>query len=81
LLCGLPNSPEKTVVTEHFNTCLKKGRGLGKASLALDPNDLRSCVEEKIVEQIEPAAWNPCKVTEAAEKESLVEVMTAWRRP
>jgi hypothetical protein len=35
LLCGLPNSPEKTVVTEQFNTCLKKGRGLGKASLAL----------------------------------------------
>jgi hypothetical protein len=35
LLCGLPNSPEKTVVTEQFDTCIKKGRGLGKASLAL----------------------------------------------
>jgi hypothetical protein len=35
LLCGLPNSPEKTVVTEQFDTCFKKGRGLGRKSLDL----------------------------------------------
>ena len=48
---------------------------------ALDPNNLRACVEEEIRGWIEPTAWNRCKVTEAAEKESLVEVMAAWVRP
>jgi hypothetical protein len=48
---------------------------------ALDPNDLRACVEEEIRSQIEPTAWSRCKVVEAAEQRSLVEVMSAWRQP
>jgi hypothetical protein len=48
---------------------------------ALDPNDLRACVEEEIRSQIEPTAWSRCKVVEAAEQKSLVEVMSAWRQP
>jgi hypothetical protein len=47
---------------------------------ALDPNDLRACVEEEIRSQIEPTAWRRCKVVEAAEQKSLVEVMSAWRQ-
>jgi hypothetical protein len=46
---------------------------------ALDPNVLRACVEEKIREQIEPTAWERCKVVERAEKESLFTVMSGWR--
>ena len=48
---------------------------------ALDPNELRACVEEKIQECIEPVAWQRCKVVERAEKESLRTVMTNWRVP
>jgi hypothetical protein len=46
---------------------------------ALDPNDLRACVEQKILEHIEPTAWRRCKVTEQAEQESLIEVMASWK--
>jgi hypothetical protein len=46
---------------------------------ALDPNRLRACVEEEICRRIEPTAWDRCRITEAAEQESLVEVMGAWR--
>ena len=45
---------------------------------ALDPNDLRACVEEEIRSQIEPTAWKRCKVVEHAEQESLREVMASW---
>jgi hypothetical protein len=45
---------------------------------ALDPNDLRACVEEKILECIEPIAWERCKVVEHAEKVSLRQVMASW---
>jgi hypothetical protein len=48
---------------------------------ALDPNDLRTCVEEKILEEIEPIAWERCKVVERAEQESLRTVMTKWCAP
>jgi hypothetical protein len=46
---------------------------------ALDPNELRNCVEQEIISQIEPIAWKRCKDTEKAERESLVEVMKGWR--
>lgn len=48
---------------------------------ALDPNDLRTCVEEKILEEIEPIAWERCKVVERAEQELLRAVMTKWCAP
>jgi hypothetical protein len=46
---------------------------------ALDPNDLRVCVEEKILEHIEPIAWERCKAVEHAEQESLRTVLSKWR--
>jgi hypothetical protein len=45
---------------------------------ALDPNDLRACVEREIIERIESTAWERCKMVEAAEQESLVSIMTQW---
>jgi hypothetical protein len=47
---------------------------------ALDPNELRDCVEQEILKRIEPAAWERCRVVEAAEQESLIRVMAAWGR-
>jgi hypothetical protein len=45
---------------------------------ALDPNELRDRVEQEILKQIEPVAWERCKVVERAEQESLRDVMAAW---
>ena len=38
---------------------------------AMDPNDLRDCVEREIKELIEPVAWQRCEVVNKAEQESL----------
>jgi hypothetical protein len=47
---------------------------------AMDPNDLRDCVEEAIKDLIEPEAWERCETVNQAEQESLKNVMGAWRR-
>ena len=38
---------------------------------AMDPNDLRDCVEQAIVGLIEPVAWQRCEVVNKAEQELL----------
>jgi hypothetical protein len=45
---------------------------------ALDPNDLRACVEAEILKCIEPEAWRRCKTVESAERESLRAFLTGW---
>jgi hypothetical protein len=45
---------------------------------ALDPNDLRDCVEEAIKSHIEPVAWERCVTVEKAERESLRTVLDSW---
>jgi hypothetical protein len=45
---------------------------------AMDPNDLRSRVEDEIVAHIEPEAWERCRVVDEAERESLRHVLDAW---
>jgi hypothetical protein len=46
---------------------------------AMDPNDLRDRVEAEIVARIfDQDAWNRCKTVEAAEGDSLREVLEAW---
>jgi hypothetical protein len=45
---------------------------------AMDPNDLRDCVEEAIKEWIEPKAWKRCEIVNAAEQESLKTVLKGW---
>jgi hypothetical protein len=48
---------------------------------AMDPRDLRECVEEAIKELIEPIAWERCEIVNKAEQESLQTVLSAWGRP
>jgi hypothetical protein len=45
---------------------------------AFDPNDLRERVEREIEAQIEWDAWRRCKVVEAAEQQSLEQVISLW---
>jgi hypothetical protein len=45
---------------------------------AMDPNDLRDCVEEAIKQYIEPVAWARCERVNAAELESLRTVLGKW---
>ena len=45
----------------------------------MDPNDLRDCVEEAIVDLIEPTAWRRCEVVNRAEQESLKTILKGWR--
>jgi hypothetical protein len=46
---------------------------------AMDPNDLRDCVEEAIRDLIEPTAWRRCEVVNRAEQESLKTILKGWR--
>jgi hypothetical protein len=48
---------------------------------AMDPNELRDCVENSIVELIEPVAWNRCEVVNKAEQESLKTILGKWGAP
>jgi hypothetical protein len=45
---------------------------------AMDPNDLRSCVENAIAELIEPVAWKRCEIVNKAEQESLQSILEHW---
>jgi hypothetical protein len=47
---------------------------------AMDPNDLRDCVEEAIIGLIEPVAWQRCEVVNNAERESLKTILARWPR-
>jgi hypothetical protein len=46
---------------------------------ALDPNDLRTLVEEAIRGEIEPVAWERCDQINKAERESLRTVLAGWK--
>jgi hypothetical protein len=48
---------------------------------AMDPRDLRECVECEIEQLIEPEAWARCERVNAAELESLQSILSSWRRP
>jgi hypothetical protein len=45
---------------------------------AMDPNDLRACVEKEIKDLIEPVAWERCMTVNRAEQESLQTVLGKW---
>jgi hypothetical protein len=45
---------------------------------AMDPNDLRDCVEQAIKELIEPEAWARCEAVNRAEQESLKTIIAKW---
>jgi hypothetical protein len=46
---------------------------------ALDPNNLRTAVEDAIRAEIEPTAWKRCEIVEKAERESLRHVLDSWK--
>jgi hypothetical protein len=46
---------------------------------AMDPNDLRTRVEQAIRKHIEPIAWERCKMVERAEQDSLRTILSNWR--
>jgi hypothetical protein len=46
---------------------------------AMDPNDLRDCVEEAIKELIEPVAWERCETVNQAQQKSLETVLQRWK--
>jgi hypothetical protein len=46
---------------------------------ALDPNDLRDCVEREIRKLIEPVVWKRCEDVNNAEQESLRTVLDSWK--
>jgi hypothetical protein len=45
---------------------------------AMDPNDLRDCVEAGIQALIEPKAWERCEAVNKAERESLRTIIAKW---
>jgi hypothetical protein len=45
---------------------------------AMDPNDLRDCVERAIIGLIEPVAWRRCEVVNKVEQESLKTFLEQW---
>jgi hypothetical protein len=47
---------------------------------AMDPNDLRDCVRDAIMELIEPVAWKRCDRVNKAEQESLKAIIAKWPR-
>jgi hypothetical protein len=63
----------KWFVSNYGNTCWELD--------AMDPNDLRECVEKAIKDLIEPEAWERCEVQNKAEEGSLRFVMERWRNP
>jgi hypothetical protein len=48
---------------------------------AMDPNDLRDCIEQEIEKLIEPVAWQRCEVVNQAEQESLKTILEKWGQP
>ena len=46
---------------------------------ALDPNDLRTLVEEAIRAEIEPIAWARCDLVNRAEQKSLQTILAKWK--
>jgi hypothetical protein len=46
---------------------------------AMDPNDLRDCVEQTILELIDPVAWERCEIVNHAEQESLRTILQKWK--
>jgi hypothetical protein len=48
---------------------------------AMDPNDLRDCVEQAIIELIEPVAWERCELINRAQQESLQTILGKWGSP
>ena len=47
---------------------------------AMDPRDLRRCVDKAVKKLIEPVAWKRCERVNKAEQQSLKTVLASWGR-
>jgi hypothetical protein len=77
---GLPSFPASDkrkdpryswFVQHHGNRCWEID--------AMDPRDLRECVEREIKTLIEPVAWARCEAVNKAELESLRTILSKWK--
>jgi hypothetical protein len=77
---GLPSFPVSDKRKDpRYKWWLRNGYGPRCWELdAMDPNDLRDCVEREIRKLIEPTAWQRCEMVNAAEQESLKTVLKKW---
>jgi hypothetical protein len=80
---GLPSAPVEDKRNDpRFKWYRERGYGSQFWELdAMDPRDLRDCVEKAIKEWIEPEAWKRCEIVNAAEQESLKTVLGNWGKP
>ena len=76
---GLPSFPAADKVKDKRHKWFVANYGDRCWELdAMDPNDLRDCVENAIAELIEPVAWERCEVINKAEQESLKTIIAKW---
>ncbi|ESX95874.1 hypothetical protein [Mesorhizobium sp. LNJC405B00] len=77
---GLPYFPASDKVADRRHAWFVQNHGSKCWELdAMDPRDLRNCVEREIKALIEPHAWARCETVNAAELESLQSILTGWR--
>lgn len=77
---GLPYFPASDKRTDKRHDWFVQNHGAQCWELdAMDPRDLRDCVEQEIKGLIEPEAWARCETVNAAELESLQTILTGWR--
>ncbi|WP_192178809.1 hypothetical protein [Mesorhizobium amorphae] len=77
---GLPYFPASDKRTDKRYDWFVQNHGAHCWELdAMDPRDLRECVQQEIEKLIEPEAWARCETVNAAELESLQSILSGWR--
>jgi hypothetical protein len=78
---GLPSFPAKDKTKDPRYRWFVKNYGRHCWELdAMDPNDLRSRVEDQITRRIDMEAWQRCRIVQEAERESMRLVRKVGRR-
>lgn len=81
-LAGLPSFPASDKRKDPRYEWFTRSFGQRCCELdAMDPNNLRSRVENEIQGLIEPTEWDRCVVVNRAEQESLRTVLDQWKAP
>jgi hypothetical protein len=77
---GLPSFPASSKAKDTRYHWFINNHGTNCWELdAMDPNDLRECVEHAIEYLIEPVAWRRCEKVFKAEFESLQTILANWK--
>jgi hypothetical protein len=76
---GLPSFPANDKKKDKRHSWFTSNYGSRCWELdAMDPNDLRDCVEQAIVELIEPVAWKRSEIVNGAQRESIKTIIAKW---